>query len=84
MLLSNLAAIGSASDHIAELLSSWQVSPAEITSLVKGFDDPSPLQAGGIHVNGKKYFALMATDRSIYGKQGVRSRWERRDCGVMT
>ncbi|UZJ52684.1 hypothetical protein CBS101457_002004 [Exobasidium rhododendri] len=49
----------------------FTVSPQEITSLVKGFDDPTPLQAGGIHVNGKKYFALMATDRSIYGKQGA-------------
>ena len=50
----------------------WQLSPQEITNLVKGFDDPSPLQAGGIHVNGKKYFALQANPRSIYGKQSVR------------
>ena len=55
---------------------SEQVSAQEITSLVKGFDDPSPLQAGGIHVNSKKYFALQADNRSIYGKASVRrARW---------
>ncbi|PWN37987.1 Profilin/allergen [Meira miltonrushii] len=48
----------------------FQPNQQEITALVSGFDDPSPLQAGGIHVNGVKYFALQANDRSIYGKQG--------------
>jgi profilin len=48
-----------------------QPSAQEISSLVKGFDDPSALQAGGIHVSGKKYFALQANPRSIYGKQSV-------------
>lgn len=51
-----------------------QVTPQEQTALVKGFDDPSALQSGGLHVAGKKYFCLQANDRSIYGKAGVSSR----------
>ncbi|CAO1620606.1 unnamed protein product [Jaminaea pallidilutea] len=48
----------------------FSVSPQEQTALIKGFDDPSPLQSGGLHVAGKKYFVLRADDRSIYGKAG--------------
>ncbi|KAA8902837.1 hypothetical protein TRICI_005822 [Trichomonascus ciferrii] len=46
----------------------FDVSAAEIAELVKGFDDPSQLQAGGLHIQGQKYFLLRADDRSIYGK----------------
>ncbi|PWN30162.1 Profilin/allergen [Jaminaea rosea] len=49
----------------------FTVTPQEQTALVKGFDDPSPLQSGGLHVAGKKYFCLQANDRSIYGKAGA-------------
>jgi profilin len=49
----------------------FNVSPQEQSALTKGFDDPSPLQSGGLHVAGKKYFCLQANDRSIYGKAGV-------------
>lgn len=48
-----------------------KVSPQEQTALIKGFEDPSPLQSGGLHVAGRKYFCLQANDRSIYGKSGV-------------
>lgn len=51
--------------------SGFTISPQEQTALIKGFDDPSPLQAGGLHVAGKKYFCLQANERSIYGKSGV-------------
>lgn len=49
----------------------FDVSPKEASALISGFDDPSPLQAGGLHIAGKKYFTLQANDRSIYGKSGV-------------
>lgn len=49
----------------------FNITPQEQTALIGGFDDPSPLQAGGLHIAGKKYFTLQANDRSIYGKAGV-------------
>ena len=48
------------------------VSTEEQTAIIKGLDDPSPLQANGIFVSGKKYLTLQANPRSIYGKAGVR------------
>jgi len=48
------------------------VSMEEQTAIIKGLDDPSPLQANGIFVSGKKYLTLQANPRSIYGKAGVR------------
>lgn len=36
--------------------------------MIKGFEDPSGLQANGLHIQGQKYFLLRADDRSIYGK----------------
>lgn len=41
----------------------------EIAELAAGFDNPSNLQASGLHVQGQKYFLLRADERSIYGKQ---------------
>merc|ERR1711874_359798 len=46
------------------------VSMEEQTAIIKGLDDPSPLQANGIFVSGKKYLTLQANPRSIYGKAG--------------
>ncbi|PKI85348.1 profilin, required for normal timing of actin polymerization in response to thermal stress [Malassezia vespertilionis] len=48
----------------------FTISPEEQQAAISGFDEPSPLQANGIHVNGKKYLALQANPRSIYGKVG--------------
>ncbi len=48
-----------------------QVAPEEQKAIIAGFDDPSGLQAGGVRANGKKYFTLGVTPKTIYGKQGV-------------
>lgn len=57
-----------AGDSVWCTTSDFSVAPAEVLELAKGFDDPSPLQAGGLHIAGQKYFLLRADDRSIYGK----------------
>ena len=49
----------------------FTVSPEEQSAIIKGLDDPAPLQASGIYANGKKYLTLQANARSIYGKAGV-------------
>ena len=49
----------------------FNVSAEEQQAIIRGFDDPMPLQAGGVHVNGKKYLTLQANPRSIYGKSAV-------------
>ena len=46
-----------------------QVNATEATALVGGFNDASGIRAGGLHINGTKYIALRADDRSIYGKK---------------
>lgn len=50
-----------------------QLSAEEQQAVIKGLDDPTPLQASGIYANGKKYLTLQANPRSIYGKSGVRT-----------
>ncbi|KAJ8330391.1 hypothetical protein BDV3_003121 [Batrachochytrium dendrobatidis] len=45
------------------------VSPAEVVTISKAFGDASGIRASGIMINGAKYFALRADDRSIYGKK---------------
>lgn len=50
-----------------------QVSTEEQKAIISGFDDPSGLQAGGVRANGKKFFTLGVTPKTIYGKQGVSS-----------
>ncbi|EGW30864.1 profilin [Spathaspora passalidarum NRRL Y-27907] len=57
-----------AGDSLWAQSGSFQLQPAEITELAKGFDDASGLQAHGLHAVGQKYFLLRADDRSIYGK----------------
>ncbi|WPK25144.1 hypothetical protein PUMCH_002447 [Australozyma saopauloensis] len=47
----------------------FQIAPQEITAIAGGYNDPSQLQAHGLHVEGQKYFLLRADERSIYGKQ---------------
>ncbi|KAK9369005.1 profilin [Lipomyces kononenkoae] len=49
----------------------FNLSPTEISEIVKGFDNSSGLQANGLHAQGIKYFMLRADDRSIYGKKGA-------------
>ncbi|WFD24665.1 profilin, required for normal timing of actin polymerization in response to thermal stress [Malassezia equina] len=46
----------------------FNVSAEEQQAIIKGLDDPAPLQASGVYVNGKKYLTLQANPRSIYGK----------------
>ncbi|KAJ1018861.1 hypothetical protein NDA16_004665 [Ustilago loliicola] len=48
----------------------FNVTPEEQKAIIAGFDDPSGLQAGGIRANGKKFFTLGVTPKTIYGKQG--------------
>ena len=48
----------------------FTLKPEEQTAIVKGLDDPAPLQASGIYANGKKFLTLQANPRSIYGKAG--------------
>lgn len=48
--------------------SNYQLDGKEITDIAMGYNDPSNLQAHGLHVQGQKYFLLRADDRSIYGK----------------
>ncbi|RUS22003.1 profilin [Endogone sp. FLAS-F59071] len=49
----------------------FSLSDAEHEALVAAFDDPSGIQAKGLHINGVKHFALVANDRSIYGKMAA-------------
>lgn len=57
-----------AGDSLWAHSTSFELSSPEIQGIAKGFDDPSDLQAHGLHVQGQKYFLLRADDRSIYGK----------------
>lgn len=50
----------------------FTISPEEQNAIIKGLDDPAPLQASGVYANGKKYLTLQANPRSIYGKAAVR------------
>ncbi|PWZ00217.1 putative PFY1-profilin [Testicularia cyperi] len=49
----------------------FTVSAEEQKAIIAGFDDPSGLQAGGVRANGKKYFTLGVTPKTIYGKQAA-------------
>ncbi|SPO26778.1 probable PFY1 - profilin [Ustilago trichophora] len=51
--------------------SDFNVTPEEQKAIIAGFDDPSGLQAGGVRANGKKFFTLGVTPKTIYGKQGA-------------
>lgn len=48
------------------------VSDAEVEAIVKGFDDPSGLAAGGIRVGGEKYMMIAGEPgEAIRGKKGA-------------
>lgn len=64
----NAAIYSKAGDSVWAQSPNFNVSAPEIAEVAKGFDDPSQLQANGLHINGQKYFLLRADDRSIYGK----------------
>jgi len=57
--------------------SRWACSPGfnavadEVKKLAAAFKDASDIRAGGIYLNGQKYFALRCDDCSVYGKQGT-------------
>ena len=46
-----------------------QVSPEEVQKIVAGMDDPSALQAGGVHVGGEKYMFIQSDDRLVAAKK---------------
>ena len=46
-----------------------QVSPEEVQKIVAGMDDPSELQAGGVHLGGTKYMFIQSDDRMVAGKK---------------
>jgi len=48
----------------------FKVVPDEVRALISGFNNSDPLHSGGIHIAGVKYFCILASDRSIYGKKG--------------
>jgi profilin len=64
----NAAIYSKAGDSVWAQSPTFNVSAPEIAEVARGFDDPSQLQANGLHINGQKYFLLRADDRSIYGK----------------
>jgi len=45
-------------------------SAEELAAIVKGFVSPSQIQASGIRIEGQKYFAVSANERTIQGKKG--------------
>lgn len=63
------ALYSAAGDSLWAQSSNFQLAQDEISSIAKGYADPSHLQAHGLHVQGQKYFLLRADERSIYGKQ---------------
>lgn len=63
------AIYGAAGDSQWATTNNLTLSQPELASIVRGFSDPSELQASGLHVQGQKYFCIKADDRSIYGKQ---------------
>ena len=49
-----------------------QISTDEQSVLIKALDNKDATQASGVRAAGNKYFTLQLTDRSVYGKKGVR------------
>ncbi|KAF5369433.1 hypothetical protein D9758_002488 [Tetrapyrgos nigripes] len=49
----------------------YNLSTEEQSAIVKGFSNPSGVQATGLKLAGKKFFALQATEEHIYLKQGA-------------
>ncbi|CUM63126.1 uncharacterized protein PRCAT00000693001 [Priceomyces carsonii] len=66
--LDKSALYSKAGDSLWAQSGNFQLDPKEISEIAKGYDDPSSLQAHGLHVQGQKYFLLRADERSLYGK----------------
>ncbi|KAK7206301.1 profilin, partial [Myxozyma melibiosi] len=60
-----------AGDSVWAKSDGFDLAAPEITEICSGFDNPSGLQAKGLHAQSVKYFLLRADDRSIYGKKGA-------------
>lgn len=46
-----------------------KIQPAEVTALIAGFKEGSPLHATGVLINGVKFFTLRANDKEVFGKK---------------
>lgn len=66
--LDKAALYSRAGDSLWAQSGNFQLQPQEISAIARGYDDPSELQATGLHAVGQKYFLLKADNRSIYGK----------------
>ena len=66
-----LGAIHSQDGSVWATSAGFTVDPAEVTTLVAAYSDPSAIQASGFYIAGVKYFVIRADDRSIYGKKGA-------------
>lgn len=66
--LDKAALYSRAGDSVWAQSNGLTLSGPEISELARGYDDPSGLQANGLHLQGQKYFLIRADDRSIYGK----------------
>jgi len=51
-----------------------QLSLDEQKAVISAWKDRDNTQAHGIRLSGQKYFTLSVSDRSVYGKKGVRAR----------
>lgn len=57
-----------AGDSIWANSNGYILEASEISGIAQGFDDPSALQASGLHACGVKYFLLKNDERSLYGR----------------
>ncbi|KAK4620151.1 Profilin [Fulvia fulva] len=67
------AIFSAAGDSVWATSPSFQISPAEMTSITTAYKDTADVkqvQSTGLHIAGEKYVVLKADDRSIYGKKG--------------
>ncbi|KAK0548738.1 profilin, required for normal timing of actin polymerization in response to thermal stress [Tilletia horrida] len=64
------AAIFSLKGDVLAASPGFDISFDERMAVTEGFISPVGLQASGIRVAGKKYFAVGADERSLHGKQG--------------
>ena len=47
------------------------LSPAECSTLLAAFTDPSTIRSAGFKLAGTKYITILSGDREIYGKAGA-------------
>jgi len=50
-----------------------QISQPEAKKVIDAFKSLDTVRSSGVTIAGCKFFTLQATDRSIYGKKGVRA-----------